>query len=164
MESQIVFFWLFPFVPSLLCPRSLQYMISPTAIIIISTGPKKPVCMVPSWAFWLGAKLIMAVLSWAFVAPHHQPILIPYPPSPIPWMLFSTATCIIYYCTLVSKMIFFKKICLKHLRKGYNFVKLRRKFPQLIWHSYCPFCFVFTQKVFREGSEKNWFSNEWKYS
>lgn len=51
MEVLVVFLWWSSFVPSLPYSRFSKYMILPTEVTIISTGPKKSMYMVPSLAF-----------------------------------------------------------------------------------------------------------------
>lgn len=73
--------------PSLICSRSFQQMISPTAILIIATGPKKPMCTVPSLAFdWEPNSSWPYSLEFLCPSPHHQHIfvLILLPPLPPP--------------------------------------------------------------------------------
>lgn len=74
LEFQVVILWLSSFVLSLPYSIFLKYMILPTEIIIISTGPKKPEHMVPGLALAVlkANWLIMVILSWVFVFPHHN--------------------------------------------------------------------------------------------
>lgn len=138
----------------LFCPLSSLLQISPVYVLTHSNhsnlhGTKEACVHGSKLSFFDWEPNLSWRYSTALFCPHMVSPLSFSCPTPHPQMFFSTATCIIYYCTQVSKGIL--KICLKHLRKGYNFVKLRTK---IFLNSYGALTGNFVLFPHRKSSEK----------